>query len=245
MEEILNDPEKIVGHIYYIVNKTTCKGYVGQAVSHRKNHGRFRPFGYLGRFKDHISEAICNTKKKQCTYLNNAIRLYGADAFEVKLLHTCSKDDMDQWETHYIESLNSLYPSGYNLTRGGKTLYVATIDSTSELNPAGTRGGCKFRSDDTRALISKRLKEEFGKKEVREERMTRVQQQHYEKKLERFRGAVIDVKDLDQYIRIKHNNGIPVVVVRVGDKTANFVGKHEPKDTTIERAKEFLRTVAT
>lgn len=245
MEEILDDPGKVTGQIYYIVNKTTGKGYVGQAVSHRKNRGRYRPFGYMGRFKDHISEAICNTKKKQCTYLNNAIRLYGADAFEVRLLHTCSKEDMNQWETHYIESLNSLYPNGYNLTRGGKTLYIATVTSAEEQNPSGKRGGCTFRSDDTRALISKRLKEEFGKKEVRVERMTRVQLQHYQKKVERFRGVVIDLKNLDQYIRIKHNNGVPVVVARVGDKRACFVGKHEPEETTIERAKEFLRTVAT
>lgn len=245
MEEILDDAEKVSGHIYYILNKTTNRGYVGQAVSHRKNRGKYRPFGYMGRFNDHISEALCNTKKKQCTYLNNAIRLYGADAFEVRLLHTCSKDDMNQWESHYIESMNTLYPNGYNLTRGGKTLYVAKVVA-DEHNPVGKHGGCKFRSSETRALISKRLKKEFGKKEVREERMTRVQQQHYQQKLDRFKGAAIDVKNLDQYIRIQHHKeGHPIIVVRVDGKKASFVGKHETEEKIIERAKEFLRTVAT
>ena len=35
----------------------------------------------LGRFKDHISEAKCNTKKNQCWYLNNAIRHYNANSY--------------------------------------------------------------------------------------------------------------------------------------------------------------------
>lgn len=41
----------------------------------------------MGRFYDHISEAINNTKNKQCMYLNNAIRKYGKDNFTCKLLY--------------------------------------------------------------------------------------------------------------------------------------------------------------
>ncbi|NBP57407.1 hypothetical protein EBU71_12900, partial [bacterium] len=95
MDKILEDNSQVVGQIYLITNKQTNKQYVGQTLSHRKNHNKYRPFGYIGRFKDHISEALCNTKKKQCTYLNNAIRLYGKDEFTVELITVCPKEDLD------------------------------------------------------------------------------------------------------------------------------------------------------
>ena len=77
---------KVLGEIYCMTNTVTKKQYIGQTVSHRKNRIKYRPFGYIGRFNDHISEALNNTKKKQCTYLNNSIRKYGKDIFTVKLI---------------------------------------------------------------------------------------------------------------------------------------------------------------
>jgi hypothetical protein len=66
LDKILNidEKDKITGVIYIIENKETNKKYVGQTVSHRKNKGKYRPFGYVGRFNDHVSEALNNTKKK-------------------------------------------------------------------------------------------------------------------------------------------------------------------------------------
>ena len=121
MSQIITDKSQVIGHIYLIerIGKKS-KYYVGQSVSHRKNHGKYRPFGYEGRFRDHVSEALCNTKKKQCWYLNNAIRRYGKDAFNVSLLETCALTNMDEREQYYIQEYNSLYPNGYNLTTGGK-----------------------------------------------------------------------------------------------------------------------------
>ena len=69
MNEILNDNSQVVGHIYLITNIQTNKQYVGQTLSHRKNKTKYRPFGYQGRFKDHISEAVCNTKKNNVIIL--------------------------------------------------------------------------------------------------------------------------------------------------------------------------------
>ena len=41
---------KVIGEIYKITNTITGKFYVGQTRSHRLNHKKYRPFGYLGRF---------------------------------------------------------------------------------------------------------------------------------------------------------------------------------------------------
>ena len=62
MNDILKDISGVVGHIYKITNTKDNKHYVGQAMSHRKNLGKYKPFGYEGRFRDHISEANSNTK---------------------------------------------------------------------------------------------------------------------------------------------------------------------------------------
>lgn len=120
----LNEKHKVMGEIYRIQNIANGKCYVGQVVTHRLNKGKYRPFGYVGRFNDHVSEAMNNTKKKQCTYLNNAIRKYGKDNFKVVFLRRCSLDQLDELEQQGIKIYGSLYPNGYNLTKGGKNLRV-------------------------------------------------------------------------------------------------------------------------
>lgn len=157
----LDESDKIKGMIYKISNKNNDKLYIGQVVSHRKNKGKYRPFGYVGRFNDHVSEAINNTKKKQCTYLNNAIRLYGRDSFEVELLEICNREDTDEREKHYIQAYNSLYPNGYNLTKGGKTLEHELVENNKEMQEPKKRGrGFGYvHKESTKQKMSQRLLE--------------------------------------------------------------------------------------
>lgn len=244
---VLTSRDDIVGQIYLIENMENNKKYVGQTLSHRKNKEKYRPFGYEGRFKDHISEAVCNTKKKQCTYLNNAIRAYGKEAFRVSLIHTCPVGELDQQEQHYISSFGSLYPNGYNLSIGGKVfkgIETPDIEPATPTCPTGKRGGCKERTPETRAKMSKSLKAAFGNQEVKEKLMTRAQQQHFHKKLETFSCVAIDPDNLEQYLHI-HNSKIcgQFIRVRVGDKSVSFVGKHETTEKIKQRAVEFLKQV--
>ena len=116
--QIIDDPTERYCEIYKIINLTTGKIYVGQAVSHILNHSRYRPHGCEGRFKCHISEAF-STKKNQSHYLNNSIRKYGVDDFVVELIECCEIQNSDEREIYYINELNSLFPNGYNLKNGG------------------------------------------------------------------------------------------------------------------------------
>jgi hypothetical protein len=120
IDKILDTNDMVLGEIYVITNLINGKRYVGQALSHRLNHGKYRPFGHAKRLKDHISEAICDSKKKQCTFLNNAIRKYGADSFKVDLIERCLPEDTNDVEIKYIAEYNTLFPNGYNLTVGGR-----------------------------------------------------------------------------------------------------------------------------
>jgi hypothetical protein len=241
---IIDDKSQIIGHIYRIENILNNKCYIGQAVSHRINHGKYRPFGFEGRFKDHISEAICNTKKKQCTYLNNAIRKYGKDVFRVILMKRCAVSLMDKYEQQYIEKFNTLYPNGYNLTKGGKTFYKDVVINNRELNTPKKRGGSKGHSEETKRKISEQLQKTFGTIEVQTEQMKRSQQQHLQQKYEKFKNCKIDLNNLDKYIYEKSNNGNKFIKIKVDNIQTTFVGKHESIDILRNRAIEFIKQVA-
>lgn len=136
--QTLDDSNLRYCEIYKIINLTTGKMYVGQAVSHILNHGRYRPYGRNARFRCHVSEAY-SQKKCQSQYLNNAIKKYGVDDFEVELLEYCEVKDADVCETKHIIECNGLFPSGYNLKLGGKQ-----FEHTSESKKRVSNGVHKY-----------------------------------------------------------------------------------------------------
>ena len=128
----LDTPDLRYVEIYKIDCIVTGKSYIGQAVSHILNHGKYRPYGINGRFRCHVSEAF-SKKKNECNYLNNAIRKYGKDSFKVELIEKCSCEDADKTESFYISSFNTLFPDGYNLTSGGKSTQL-TLESRLKIS---------------------------------------------------------------------------------------------------------------
>lgn len=114
------EKEDVVIEIYKISCLISKKSYVGQAVSHILNQKKYRRYGMEKRFACHISEAY-SKKKKQCRYLNNAIKKYKPKNFELELLGICKIEDADELETMMIEKHNTLFPNGYNLQSGGKS----------------------------------------------------------------------------------------------------------------------------
>jgi hypothetical protein len=231
----------VTGQIYIITNTTTGKQYVGQTLSHRKNRGKYMPFGIEGRLRDHISEAICNTKRKQCWYLNNAIRKDGPGAMTVRLLAECPPEELDGMEQRYIEDCNTLYPNGYNLTRGGKTTRTLSHAFTEPTKQPAKRGGCTHRTESTRALISLQSKTHSNEPDAIALRSANAKQQHLQRKLDRFVGIQFDHTNPDQYITVRKTS----VLLKINSSTVRFAGKHETLAELQERAKAFLRLLAT
>jgi len=204
----LYQKDKIIGEIYIITNIINNKVYIGQTVSHRKNKGKYRPFGFNGRFNDHISEAINNTKKNQCTYLNNSIRKHGRDAFSVKLIEMCKLNELDNREKFHINNSNSLFPHGYNLTKGGKTLKHVNVINNENLNDYKKRGrqfGYKH-NDQTKEKMSKRLKN-ICSNNVIKERMKSTMKNYYDtNKIKILETYNLDY-NLEKYIKpVKKKN---------------------------------------
>ena len=84
--------------IYYIKNLLNNKYYVGQSVRIEE------------RWKEHRREAY-NSTLNYPLYL--AIRKYGIENFEFKVIEKCNKDELDLKEQFWIDYYNS-YHNGYN-----------------------------------------------------------------------------------------------------------------------------------
>lgn len=254
MDVILNKDEfdKVTGEIYKITNVITNKYYIGQTRSHRLNRGKYRPFGHIGRFKDHISETYSN-KINTCKYLNSSIAKYGREHFTCELIVRCGLNELDEYEQHFIKEYNSKYPNGYNLTEGGQKkgcLKGSKIQlDESELfhaesvvheDPDWFRK--KPKSNETKQKISEGIKNALKEDGRLTKMMKLVQNQHFEKKFDILKGVEIDPNNLAQYIQILTNrkNNTQYIQLTFGKKRVSFVGKHESIENTKERAIQFL-----
>jgi hypothetical protein len=235
----ITEKDKIVGHIYKITNTVTGKCYIGQTVSHKLNKKKYRPSGYYNRYKDHISEAINNTKKNQCTYLNNAIRKYGQESFIVELIAVCEYDKMDLQEMHYIKEYNTMYPNGYNLTKGGKNFYDEKIENEQQLNEPKKRGrefGFKHKEETINKM--KKYFDTIDDKvmEIKKEKMSNSVIKYFsEKRAENLANSDIHLDDnFADLIRpqMKNNKIVSYVVRYNRKKYTNISGKkYTPEDS--------------
>lgn len=129
--------------IYLIKNAVTGKSYVGQTRRTLR-----------ARFNTH--KAVIG-KSNACKALSDAMSKHGPENFSIELLRECtSQQDMDFWETKFIEDLGTFSPGGYNLTRGGagKSGYKHSPESI-ERTVAAHRG--KPLSDAHKAKVSASL----------------------------------------------------------------------------------------
>jgi len=108
-------PDKNKGVIYLATCKTSNKSYVGQACNYVNGN---TIWGTKGRWNSHLRDAV-NINQNRCRYLNNAIRKYGKNDFDVTTIGEFDLEELDEKETKYIEHYNTIVPYGYNLNYGG------------------------------------------------------------------------------------------------------------------------------
>ena len=231
--------------IYKITNRKTGKQYVGQTVTHRKNKNKYRPFGHIGRFNDHVSEAINNTKTKQCTYLNNAIRKYGEDNFDSELLEMCDKDKLDSREKYYIKDMDTMYPKGYNLTQGGKTGTDVIVNNNSDLNEVKKRGRefGYIHKDSTKKKMSQRLSKIKGTDEFRD-KMRNTMRDHYDQKKIEILSQYKLKNNIESYIRpvkSKETGETHDYVIRINRRTLTVVSKNDTLEEKYDRLLNILQ----
>lgn len=104
----------MIGQIYMISNKTTSMSYIGQTKSFRWDYNRWKPHGFEGRWKEHLTMAAGNPK--YCTTLCKAIRDYRKTDFNIKLLYECKIEDLNFYEVEFIKTHNTVHPHGFNMS---------------------------------------------------------------------------------------------------------------------------------
>lgn len=131
--------------VYMITNKINGKRYVGQS-KHTAEH----------RFKKHKEDALI---AKRGYALHSAIRKYGIENFEIKVLARCnSLEEMNHRESLCVKLFCTLSPNGYNLTGGGGSKVVS--EETKKKQSESRKGERhhffgKHFSDEHKANLSK------------------------------------------------------------------------------------------
>lgn len=98
-----------MGVIYCFINKINGKKYIGQTINPNQ------------RYKQHKSSAFNKTDKEYNSLFHRAIRKYGWNNFDYKILQTAKTiEELNRLEIFYIANLNSQTPKGYNIESGGK-----------------------------------------------------------------------------------------------------------------------------
>lgn len=232
LDAILTDPADVVGEIYVMKNTKTGMEYVGQVVSHRLNHGKYRPHGSRWRFREHVGEAVRSMKNKVgCVYLNNAIREDGADAFALEVILYCPVEELDKWEAHHIAARGSLYPGGYNLRAGGRRTSVVPHDVRSNApvtEPRPHGGRTEPHTTATKELMSRRLKELHATGALVGKFSSTAKEQHSVARLEAFADVahlLESADDLGAFVkerRSKADGAVVFVYVELGGKKTRF-----------------------
>ena len=94
-----------MGYLYKITNKVNNKSYIGITNQHN----------YIKRWRKHINSI---RYKEGCPLLKNAMKKYGIDQFDFKIIIICFDEDLLKYEKEYIIKYNTLTPNGYNIILG-------------------------------------------------------------------------------------------------------------------------------
>ena len=119
------DDKQKFGCIYLLTNLITLLCYVGKTIDFKR------------RMRDHK-----NGKSIDKSYVERSIRKHGWHNFKVEILiDDVPKEDLSNLETCYIAVKDTLYPNGYNLTKGGEGIsgYIFTPEQRENSRQAAIR----------------------------------------------------------------------------------------------------------
>lgn len=111
--------------IYKFTNKLTGEAYIGQSVDIKK------------RFNQHKSkyDKFGNKAKSlEDTYFHSMLRHYGFHNFDFEIVEECTISELNEKEVYYISKFNTLYPNGYNKSKGGSSPNLVGFNSYDEID---------------------------------------------------------------------------------------------------------------
>jgi group I intron endonuclease len=223
--------------IIYKITSPSGKSYVGQTQTLDSN-GKERT--EQTRWKEHINEAL--NKRPGCIILNNAIRKYGPDNFQIQRLCTCETNQADNMETRYICEYNTLEPYGYNVRSGGK---AGTHSDESRIRMSYSKMGDKNynygkpRTNETRLKISEAKSgpnHHFYSKTLSADHKIKLSASHkiYDANLPMY---ICYIKERPSYYQ---SNGYVVIHPKL--KKKYFTSKNNTLEQKLKLAMDYLST---
>jgi group I intron endonuclease len=154
---------KPYGEIYVITCLLMGKLYVGQTIR-----------GAERRWKEHKSGS-----SRSNHYINHALKLHGYENFTLKVIDTASTpDELNLKEQHWIKTLGSLVPNGYNLTTGGdSTKQSPESIEKSRLAKIGSK-----RTEETKAKMRAAWQRSPDRRKKSPETIEKLRQTHLGRK---------------------------------------------------------------
>lgn len=193
--------------IYKYTNIITGQSYIGQTTMNVNERAKKDGKGY-----------------GQGTPFREAIDKYSWSNFEQSILRLCtSQEEANQYERHFIEKYNTVYPNGYNLQSGGKK--DTQHHELSKKKMTKSRSGKKRQpcseelkqkisksvkesmTPKVRQLISERTKEAMSKPEVREKFLEFCRTEDYRQMVSRSKKGNTNVRGKKWF-----NNGVKNVM---------------------------------
>lgn len=122
--------------IYLLTNTINGKQYVGQTTQPLRK-----------RLAGHRHKSSAKTM-----YVARAIQKYGWENFEASVLTSCSsQDELNEQEVHFVLTLGTMAPKGYNLAAGGGGTGIMSLEARKKIG-AAHRG--KTATPETRKRLS-------------------------------------------------------------------------------------------
>jgi group I intron endonuclease len=132
--------------IYCHTNRVNGKRYVGQTVHSMEK-----------RWGNHIART--KTSDRRSPVFANAIRKYGADAFDHQILEVVStQEEADLYETLWIEQMECRVPNGYNLKSGGGAQGHLHDDTKKLIRESAFAQHARMTSEERKAAAIPRIK---------------------------------------------------------------------------------------
>ena len=135
--------------IYKATNKITGKCYIGQTIQKLEK-----------RIQNHLRDSEKN-KKNQRPFLLS-IKKYGIESFVFEEIDRAnSTKDLDTKEIYWIEELNTISPSGYNITAGGQGTRMITTGEFSKNVSQGLKNSEKWNKTKNSEEYQEKIKNKF------------------------------------------------------------------------------------
>lgn len=122
LDRCIRPIDEALGCIYQILCLVSGKCYIGQAKLIKYKDGKAYYYGPKGRWSDHRSDAKGGSPK----LIHQAIRQYGPENFRINVLKVDIITVLDQLESNYIASFNTMIPNGYNVQRESDNRYTSS-----------------------------------------------------------------------------------------------------------------------